>query len=244
MLRDNVFGISFAQFTIFELAEKILEGGCNGSIIATPNVDHVVRFHNSQRFKNIYGEIDYLVNDSRILRLLSSLGMTNKITSLVPGSDLTKTLFDQATFGARFCVIGSAEKTINVVRKKYPNVKIDHYNPPMGFISSEAEVEKCMRFVNESPSSVTFFAVGSPRQEELALKVKGAGTSSALLCIGASILFLSGEEKRAPKILQHLHLEWLFRLLSDPKRLARRYIIDGPKILKIFALEVFNNKRN
>ena len=244
MLRDNVFGISFEQFTICELSKKILDGCCDGSIIATPNVDHVVRYHNDQRFKEIYSKVDCLVNDSRILKLLSSLGVTNKITSLVPGSDLTKALFDKAVAGTCFCVIGGSDETIGVVRKKYPNIEIDHYNPPMGFITSEAEVEKCIQFIKKSSSSVAFLAVGSPRQEELALRVKNAGSSSALLCIGASILFLSGEEKRAPKILQHLNLEWLFRLLNDPKRLARRYLIDGPKILKIFALEVLDHKRN
>jgi exopolysaccharide biosynthesis WecB/TagA/CpsF family protein len=170
--------------------------------------------------------------------------MTNRIRSLVPGSDLTKFLFECAKPHTVFSVIGASEQTIEVVRLKYPNVKINHYNPPMGFITSEAEVKKCLEFIDESSSSIIFFAVGSPRQEELALKVKRAGTNSALLCIGASILFLSGEEKRAPKVLQHLHLEWLFRLLNSPKRLARRYLIDGPKILKIFALEVFMHKRN
>lgn len=243
MQEDKVFGMSFCRLSIDELKHGILAGDYNGAIIATPNVDHVVRYHNNEEFKDIYKRIDYLVNDSRILKLLSSLGVTNRIRSLIPGSDLTKLLFQHAKPGTVFSVIGASEQTIEVVRLKYPNVKIEHYNPPMGFISSEAEIKKCMRFIDESSSSVIFFAVGSPRQEELALRVKGTGNTSVLLCIGASILFLSGEEKRAPKILQYLHLEWLFRLLNNPKRLARRYLVDGPKIIKIFALEVVNNKR-
>ena len=100
----------------------------------------------------------------------------------------------------------------------------------MGFIDDPAERQRAVRFVVEAGARFTFLAVGSPRQELIAHDVMTTGEASGIgLCIGASIEFLTGTQQRAPAVLQRLHLEWLFRLLSDP-RLWRRYLLEGPAI--------------
>jgi exopolysaccharide biosynthesis WecB/TagA/CpsF family protein len=73
--------------------------------------------------------------------------------------------------------------------------------------------------------------VGCPQQEILAKALQSRGRARGLaLCVGASINFLTGSERRAPKWIQYAGLEWLYRLLNDPTRLARRYLIRGPRI--------------
>ena len=233
----DVFGIKFREVSLLELGEEILSGQHSRSIIVTPNVDHIVRFHSDSDFRSIYRKADLFVNDSRVLRLLSSLGL-QKINSLIPGSDLTEWLFNNLRPDMKITIIGASSETVDVVKLKYNSSNINHYNPPMGFIENEREVEKCLNFCESNPSDIYFFAVGSPRQEFLANLLKERGGRGAFLCIGASILFLAGEEERAPVLMQRMSLEWLYRLIQDPKRLAKRYLVDGLRIFPIYLREL------
>ncbi len=234
---SDVFGLRFTEIELSTLGAEILSGKHAGNVIVTPNVDHVVRFHRDEGFRGIYQKADVFVNDSRILRLLSSLGL-QKINSLIPGSDLTEWLFENLNSDTRITIIGASVETVEVVKSKYNSNNINHYNPPMGFIDNKVEVEKCLNFCESNPADIYFFAVGSPRQEFLANLLKERGGCGAILCIGASILFLAGEEKRAPDFMQKLNLEWLYRLIQDPKRLAKRYLVDGMGIFPIYVKEL------
>jgi N-acetylglucosaminyldiphosphoundecaprenol N-acetyl-beta-D-mannosaminyltransferase len=234
---SKVFGLSFCNISLPDLGAEILRGAHSGDIIVTPNVDHVVRFHHDEVFRSIYKKADLFVNDSRILKKLSSMGL-QKIESLVPGSDLTAWLFKYAPKDLRITVIGASVETINVVSECYKIKNLHHYNPPMGFMNEQVEVNRCLSFCEKYKADITFLAVGSPRQEELAFMLKNSGGTGAFLCVGASLLFLSGEEKRAPRWIQLLHSEWFFRLLLNPRRLFRRYLIEGPSIFKIYLREL------
>ncbi|KGJ90201.1 WecB/TagA/CpsF family glycosyltransferase [Thalassotalea sp. ND16A] len=235
---EPIFGIKFTNISMQELIKNCFSGSLLNKVIVTPNVDHVVRFAKDQEFKNIYAKADVTVNDSRILKILSRL-CRKPIKNLIPGSDLTKLLFDELKGSPQpVCIIGCDSAVIAKLREKYPKIKIDHYNPPMGFIHSENEVDKCIEYCSKSNATIFFLAVGSPRQEILAQKLKALNLNACYFCIGASILFLTGDEKRAPKFMQKLALEWLFRLLQSPKRLAKRYLVDGIKIFPIFIKEL------
>jgi exopolysaccharide biosynthesis WecB/TagA/CpsF family protein len=83
-----------------------------------------------------------------------------------------------------------------------------------------------------------FLAVGSPRQERLAAAVAASGQGTGTgLCIGASLGFLAGAEQRAPAWMQLHGLEWAFRLGADPRRLARRYLLDSPHVVSMLLRE-------
>lgn len=233
-------GVFFNRFTIDSLVSLILDFKGRYITVVTPNVDHVVRLNSNNDFKQIYQQADITVNDSRILNLLSKIAGID-IGSVIPGSDLTKKLIESLPSNDfPIAVIGGSNETIQFVTDKYNLTFLHHYNPPMGFIDDETEVSKCIDFILENPSKIIFICVGSPRQEMLSIKLKVAGATGVALCVGASFLFLSGEEKRAPKIIQKLSLEWLFRLLQSPKRLFKRYIVDGVKIVPIFFKYIIN----
>ncbi|MCT8987049.1 WecB/TagA/CpsF family glycosyltransferase [Shewanella phaeophyticola] len=233
-------GVFFNRFTIDSLISFILDFKGSYITVVTPNVDHVVRFNSNIEFKKIYQQADITVNDSRILNLLSKIARID-IGSVIPGSDLTKKLIENLPCnGFPIAVIGGSNETIKFVVDKYNLTSLHHYNPPMGFIDNEAEVGKCVNFILDNPSKIIFICVGSPRQEILSMKIKDAGATGVALCVGASFLFLSGEEKRAPQIIQKLSLEWLFRFIQSPKRLFKRYIVDGVKIVPIFLKYIIN----
>ena len=109
-----------------------------------------------------------------------------------------------------------------------------HYDPPMGFDEDPAELARVVQFVLDHPARLVFLAVGSPRQEKLAAAIKATGAASGTaLCIGASLEFVAGTVQRAPEFMQQAGLEWLHRLLSNPRRMARRYLLDCPVVFRL-----------
>jgi exopolysaccharide biosynthesis WecB/TagA/CpsF family protein len=134
--------------------------------------------------------------------------------------------------GDRIVLIGSSAQQAQRLVQIYGLQDLRQYSPPMGFIHDRQAVERTLEFVEaQSPFRFCFIGVGSPQQELLAHELKQRGRARGLaLCIGASINFLTGTERRAPRWMQITNLEWLYRLLQDPRRLAQRYLVRGPRI--------------
>jgi exopolysaccharide biosynthesis WecB/TagA/CpsF family protein len=203
--------------------------------VVTPNVDHVVRAcREGEGIRALYTQAWLSVCDSQILRTLA--GVAGVDLPLNTGSDLTRALFERVLApGDRITIIGCAPQTVAVLQERHPGIQIAHYNPPMGFIGDETEVARVVEFIVSHPGRFVFLAVGSPRQEIVALRVRQSGSASGIgLCIGNSLNFLAFPESRSPRWISRLHLEWLHRLLSDPGRLWRRYLIDNPAIFVMF----------
>ena len=208
--------------------------GTNGfGFVVTPNVDHLIRYNEDATFRDIYQRADFVLMDSRFLAGVLKL-MTGLQMPTCPGSDLTAGLFESVIGPADdVLLIGGTASQAASLRKTYDIHRLRHYNPPMGFVDVPHELEACLRFIEQSGSfRYCFLAVGSPQQERVAYLLKLRGHARGLvLCVGGAINFLTGVERRAPVWIQHVGFEWLFRLVRDPWRLARRYLIRGPRIL-------------
>jgi exopolysaccharide biosynthesis WecB/TagA/CpsF family protein len=203
--------------------------------IVTPNVDHVVRIQYARSdLWPAYRNAWITLCDSRILgRLAERAGLSLPI---IPGSDLTVALLtDIVRTDDRIAIIGGDISMVEALQRRLCFSNLVHHNPPMGFIHNPDATQAAISFVIEARARYVFIAVGSPQQEILAYRIGQTGAATGIgLCVGASLLFLTEEQTRAPKIWQQLSLEWMFRLLSDPKRLWRRYLIDGPLIFGLF----------
>lgn len=203
--------------------------------IVTPNVDHIVRlWKEPETYKPLYETAWLSVCDSRILELLAH---TSGIPlSAVPGSDLTQQLFDNViTADEPVTVIGADDDIIDKLKARYGLKNIHHYQPPMGLRNKPDAIAKTAKFVHEHPARFVFICVGSPQQEMVAKACLERGDCVGLgLCVGASLEFITGRVKRAPKWMQTARLEWLHRLASEPGRLWKRYLVEGPKIFAIW----------
>ncbi len=200
--------------------------------VVTPNVDHVVRVQrNRSDLWPAYRHAWLTLCDSRILGWLAVLNGLS--LSTVTGSDLTTALFHAAMKpGDRIAFLGGDVASIHKLSEQFGLTNVVHYNPPMGFIHDPAEIERAVTFIVAAHARFTFIAVGSPQQECVARAVAHREEATGIgLCIGASLDFLTGAQHRAPRLIQILALEWLFRLLSDPARMWRRYLVEGPQIL-------------
>lgn len=202
--------------------------------VVTPNVDHVVRLQrNRSDLWPVYRAAWMTLCDSRILAILArNMGCSLPV---LPGSDLTQSMFERVVQPAdKIAVIGGSASDIRKLASRYGLRNIHHYNPPMGFINDPAEVRRAVDFIIETGARYSFLAVGSPQQEMLAYRVKLAGGGKGIgFCVGASLDFLTGVQKRAPLVMRLLALEWLHRLASNPGRMWRRYLYEGPMIFRI-----------
>ncbi|MBB5686627.1 WecB/TagA/CpsF family glycosyltransferase [Sphingobium boeckii] len=211
------------------------------SYIVTPNVDHVVKLKPStptkatDAFNAAYDAAALRLCDSRILRRLARSYRIN--LPLVAGSDLTAALFDEITAYERIAIIGGDATMLSQLRAAFPGPDYRQHIPPMGVLANDAAMDAIIAFIRSTRAPITLFAIGAPQSEICAHKCLLDGMSVGVgLCVGASIDFILGNRKRAPRWMQKTGLEWAFRLLAEPARLWRRYLIDGPRIFYLAAI--------
>jgi exopolysaccharide biosynthesis WecB/TagA/CpsF family protein len=186
--------------------------------VVTPNVDHVVRLQDApEPIAAAYRDATLSLCDSRVLAKLGhTAGLSLPVT---PGSDFTRAILDQIDAGARICVIGGTPEQLDALRNAYPGLDIVQHCPPMGLRDNLSARQEAVAFAAASGARFIFIAVGSPQQEMLAHETLVSGTCSGFgFCIGASIDFITGRQRRAPQWMQGAGFEWLHRLASEPGR--------------------------
>ena len=200
--------------------------------VVTPNADHLIRLSEDEQFRRHYAAASYTLLDSRVVARLLDLSRGQHIP-VCPGSELVEALFAGVIRPQDpLVLIGSSAEQAEALRQRYGLRNLAHHNPPMGFVDDPVAVEACLHFVEaHSPFRYCLLAVGSPRQEMLAHRLAERGIARGLaLCVGASIDFLTGTERRAPQWMRSLCLEWAFRLAQSPGRLAQRYLVRCPRV--------------
>ena len=199
--------------------------------VVTPNVDHVVKLMDGRVEAAVYDGAALKICDSRILAHLARL--RGKALAVYPGSDLTADLLasdHDLTIG----VFGPDRAAFDDLVARYPRRRFTFVDAPMlapGSPAWFAAVDEAAR----ADWDVLLACVSFPKQERFAHALRAAGRKTGVtLCVGASVDFLTGRQQRAPRLYQQLSLEWLHRLMSQPRRMFRRYVIEGPAIFGLF----------
>ena len=202
--------------------------------VVTPNVDHLVRLETDTVLARLYAQAWLTVCDSRVLELLGRA--SGEKIEITPGSDLTQHLFEnEIDPDDAINVVGCSSDVIEAVRERYGLTNLRWHEPPMGLRNKPEAIAECAEFVADNPARFTFLCIGSPQQELVAEACLDRGDCTGLgLCVGASLDFLGGKADRAPKWMQTARLEWLHRLMLEPKRMWRRYLVDGPKVFLLW----------
>lgn len=215
--------------------------------VTTPNVDHLVRLRterHTQEVDEAYAQSDLTLCDSKVMALLSRFyGVHLEVAA---GSDVTADLLEGLT-GSDDCVliIGGGPETVPALTARFGITNIRQHIPPMGLIQNEAALDEAARFIVANPARFVFIAVGSPQQEIIALRARKLGATCGIaLCVGASLDYLTGRSRRAPWLLQVLALEWLYRLIREPRRLWRRYLVRSPRIFSLMHKDARRRRRN
>jgi exopolysaccharide biosynthesis WecB/TagA/CpsF family protein len=206
----------------------------------TPNAYDVVSAHDStKQLLPIYRGAWLSVCDSRIVRALARL--ERRALPLIPGSDLVAELLTKLDDGdrrrspKRILIVGPPRRTEAALRAVFPNLDFEVMPAPAGLAQSAEMRLAVTRACLNRRWDIVLLCVGLPAQALIARQLAELGCQSGVaLCVGASVDFLTGAQKRAPLRLQRLGLEWAYRLATQPRRLWRRYLIESPRIARIF----------
>jgi exopolysaccharide biosynthesis WecB/TagA/CpsF family protein len=141
--------------------------------------------------------------------------------------------------GARPGVAAEAQRRVNA--KTGRQIIVAEHSPSFDFADSQEECEQIIDRVNRSGATVLAIGVGAPKQEKFIYKYRHSFKHVKIfLAIGATIDFEAGNVARAPKWVSEMGLEWLYRLLSEPRRLWRRYLVEGPSFFWLALLQMLD----
>jgi len=225
-----------------EQVVRLIVEECEGpfAYVVTPNAQHVVAVQEQASLAAIYRAAYLSLCDSQIVRALAALDGLS--LPLVTGSDLVPALLARQNAATReverrrILIVGPEAETARVLHARYPNASIEVLPAPAGLAQrADLRLEVAAACIGR-PWDILVLCVGFPAQEMIAASIGERGRGSGLaLCAGASIDFVTGRRARAPLWLRRLGLEWAYRLACEPGRLWRRYLIESPKILRIFV---------
>jgi len=229
MTKVKIFNLGIHNLTMSELLDKLKFGG----VVFTPNLDHLMKLQKNYKFYLTYQKADYVVCDSKILMYASKF-LGNPIQEKISGSDLFPAFYNYYKHdkNIKIFLLGGIGDTAKIAQKKI-NAKVGRdiivstYSPPFGFENDEQECKKIIEMINNSGANVLAIGVGAPKQELWLYKFKNQLKNvKTFFAIGATINFEAGHTKRSPKWMSEIGLEWLYRLLSEPQRLWKRYLFD------------------
>jgi N-acetylglucosaminyldiphosphoundecaprenol N-acetyl-beta-D-mannosaminyltransferase len=154
----------------------------------------------------------------------------------LPGSDAMEFLCDWGrTRGLRHYFFGGTPSVLEELRghleATFPGIRIVGSESPPFRPLSDAEWTSSAKRISRAQADLVWIGLGVPKQDSAAQTLKELNAAPVLLCVGAAFDFLSGAKKRAPRWMRMLALEWVHRLVSDPRRLWRRYLLGNPQFV-------------
>jgi len=241
--RIEIMDMPIDPTTEEEVVETVGEGVTRGEggWVITPNLDHLRLYQRSEEVREHFDDADLVVPDGMPLVWASRIQDT-PLPERVAGSDLIWSLTEEA--GRRDASLylvggnpGTAEAAGEVLREKAPGVTIAGTEcPPLGFEQRPGELESLAKRIERYDPDIVY--VGLPLDKQIALipRLRRAVPSAWFLGLGVSFSFVCGEVPRAPRWMQRVGLEWVHRLRQEPRRLFRRYLVDGlPFAARLFA---------
>jgi N-acetylglucosaminyldiphosphoundecaprenol N-acetyl-beta-D-mannosaminyltransferase len=233
-------GLRFCLLSRQQAVRLIIERcGAPYRYVVTPNAYDVVMAHDIAGMMAVYRGAWLSLCDSRILRALARL--ERHALPLAPGSDLVPALLaelnagDPAQPSRRLLVVGPPRAVETALRAAYPNLAFDVMPAPAGLTRDAKARLAVAHACNDRSWDILLLCVGGPAQQLIARQIAELGrTYGIALCVGAAIDFVTGARARAPLWMQRLSMEWAYRLVREPGRLWRRYLVESPKIFRIF----------
>ena len=235
-MRINICGVEIDQYNFDEVLEQIVNhvvAGKDPAYVVTPNAMHILSLQTDAPFREIYRQAFLVVPDGVSL-LWSAKFLNTPLNGRVNGTDLFEQLCAVAAKkGLKVFLLGgregAADTAKEILEARHPDLKIvGTHCPPYGFESQSAELALINAKIKATKPDLLFVGLGAPKQEkwiaanyqELAVPIS--------VGIGVSFELVANMVSRAPVWMQKTGLEWLFRLIVEPSRLWKRYVIGNP----------------
>lgn len=211
----------------------------HGGYVVTPNIDHVVLAEDDVRFRAAYEDAALSLVDGTPLYWATRV-VGQMAPEKVSGSDLVEPLMSRA--GARGWKVyllgagpGVAEKAGAIFTERYRTRICGCDAPVLSLNEDDPATQAAFDKVKAAAPDLLLLALGAPKQEILMYRWAKAYAPAVALGIGASLDFVAGTVKRAPRWMQKSGLEWAYRLGQEPRRLWKRYLVNDPRFVKILA---------
>jgi len=256
-MKENILGYavgcSSAAVCVAEVFARLqavpgTDSGCAWLACLNPH-SYAVALEDKTFFRALH-DADWLVPDGAGIVLASSL-LGGKVYERVTGSDVFFGLHSlmNSTGGMSVFFLGATEETLALIRERmardYPNIRVaGTCSPPFKPDYTDAELEEMIKAINAVKPDVLWVGMTAPKQEKwihenrTRLNVRFAGA------IGAVFDFYTGRVQRSHPVFQRLGLEWLPRLIQQPKRLWRRMFVSAPIFLWHVFREKFSRRKN
>jgi N-acetylglucosaminyldiphosphoundecaprenol N-acetyl-beta-D-mannosaminyltransferase len=239
---------AISQDEVIDSIKKELLKSTTPHILVTPNAGHLKNIASNLELKEIYSTADLSLIDGWPIAVAAKNASKQKVQR-VTGSDLLPKLFPELSKEIRIGIIGG-EDEINIrktLEQKYPNLNIQVIDTST-WSTSVYDVRRLRELVQYNALSIVLLCLGHPKQELLAKELKNYDWAGSrpdwIMCVGATIEYLTGTQKRAPVFFQKIGMEWFFRLITNPKKFFSRYfeaILPATQlILKSFGMRKFN----
>lgn len=247
----ELFGLGFTSRGFDELVAAIVapEAGeptpCR--LVATANVDHVVKLQADAEFRRAYAFAgDVTIDGAPIAWTAALAGL--RTTGRITGAALFGAVMDRLRPGHHRPVFLVSDEALAghlrdwLDQRRFPPADTAVLVPRRGFEGDPEQTRSILEAVAACRATHLFLGVGAPKSEIFVYRHRERLTGVAL-CVGAGIAFYFGTRRRAPRLLQRLGLEWLWRLLSEPRRLFRRYLVESLPFFPLALREVARHRR-
>lgn len=245
----RLFGMDVAPLHEHEAVERVLrwikypDGGVH--YVVTPNVQHAVMFQNNAPLRSAYeGASLVLVDGAPLLWASRLLGLDVPVR--VAGSDLIPAILGSAQRldrALRLFLLGAApgvaERAATVAESTFPGVQVvGTSSPPVGFEHDERKNREILERIEQVGADLLVVGLGAPKQEIWVHSHRANLRVPVAVCAGATIDFLAGHRARAPRWMRWAGMEWMHRILTEPRRLAPRYAADALRFPTLLAREL------
>jgi len=209
------------------------------SLLFTPNLDHLALLERDEAFRQAYARATWLVPDGKPLLWLSRC-QGEPLPERITGVDLLPVLLERASREKwRVFLLGAQpevnQKALEQWKRTWPGLSLEGFSPDPGFERRPSEREDVIRMILQASPHILALFIGSPRQEILAAQLSEVLGTPLIVGLGGTLDMLTGQKKRAPRFLQNAGLEWAWRMLQEPFRLAPRYLgRDLPVLLRLW----------
>lgn len=214
-------------------------GRGEGGLVVTPNVD-ILRLLEDPANAEIAGKASMFVCDGAPLLLASRLAGV-PLPGRVTGTELVHGLASAAAAtGLSIAVVGGAPGTAAAAGRRlaqaHPGLEVrGAVCPDWGFEHEPGTLAALVEEIAGSGADVVFVGLGFPKQERLAIALRAVMPTAWFVGCGAAVEFVAGTRRRAPRVVQLIGMEWVFRLAQEPRRLGRRYLADAVYLVPLLA---------
>lgn len=219
----------------------------NHNFVCCTSVNGVLAAQDDRRLVGIYRRAGLVTPDGMPLAWIAR-ARGYKHVRRVYGPELMLAICDRfREQGVRHYLYGGAEGVPELLSRRlqdrFPGLQVvGAYSPPFRKLTEVERLQDVER-INESSADIVWVGLGAPKQDLWMAENVGRIEAPVLMGVGAAFDFHAGLKRQAPQLMRRTGLEWLFRLLAEPRRLARRYIVGNPRFLGLVAAEEIRRRR-